>query len=454
MNYEEIRDGVAYLDACLSDIAERGDEAEQDAFEAGIAERARLLQLAERHNEIAKLADVPERHDVPRGPEVIRKAEPTDVLEDRSATATQIGDAVIRSVEQAGASTEQVESVVRRHLGSFGTPSSETRDWARRLIVRATPVYTFAFAKYLAGDQLGLTDEERAALSVGSNTNGGFLVPTHLDPALILTNSGTSNAIRQIARVETLTTGNTWNGVTSAGVTASWDGELTEVSDDSPTFGRAQIPTHVAQAFVQASIASTQDIAGLQQSVLLLLADAKDRLEGAAHAAGTGSGQPTGVVTKLDATAASEVAATTSDTIGLVDLHKVYRSVPVRFRANSTWLMHPIWSTGIKELGTAVSASFSGDLTVPTAGRILGLPVVESDDMPSTQNTSKNNAIVVGDFSNYVIVDMPGSMAVEAIPHLFNTSNNLPDGRRGWFAYWRTGADVVNTAALRLLQDQ
>lgn len=454
MNIEEIRDGVAYLDACLAEIAERGDDAEQEAFEAGLAERARLMQLAERHAEIAKLADMPERHDVPRGPEVIRKADPVDVLEDRSATATQIGDAVIRSVETAGSDTEQVEAVVRRHLRQFGGASEENREWARRLIVRAQPVYMTAFAKYLGGEQFALTNEERTALSVGSSTNGGVLVPTHLDPTLILTSDGSSNAIRQIARVETLTVGNTGHFVSTAGVTASWDGELAEVSDDSPTFNGVSIPTYVAQAFVQSSIAATQDIAGLQQSVLMLLADAKDRLEGAAHATGTGSGQPTGVVTKLDATTTSEVGATTSDAIGLVDLHKVYRNVPVRFRANSTWVMHPIWSTGIKALGTAVSASYSGDLRDPTAGRILGLPVVESDDMPSTQNTSKNNVLVVGDFSNYIIVDMPGSMAVEAIPHLFNTSNNLPDGRRGWFAYWRTGADVANTAALRLLQDQ
>jgi HK97 family phage major capsid protein len=65
-----------------------------------------------------------------------------------------------------------------------------------------------------------------------------------------------------------------------------------------------------------------------------------------------------------------------------------------------------------------------------------------------------DNTIVLGDFSNYVIVDKPGSFAVEFVPHLFNTSNNLPDGRRAWYCHWRTGGDSVNDVAFRLLQEK
>ena len=89
------------------------------------------------------------------------------------------------------------------------------------------------------------------------------------------------------------------------------------------------------------------------------------------------------------------------------------------------------------------------------ADRLLGRPLVESDDAPSTQTTTANdNMIVFGDFSNYVIVDKPGSAAIEFIPHMFNTANNLPDGRRAWYMHWRNGADSVNDLAFRLLQDK
>jgi HK97 family phage major capsid protein len=102
-----------------------------------------------------------------------------------------------------------------------------------------------------------------------------------------------------------------------------------------------------------------------------------------------------------------------------------------------------------------VSNKFTTELTQGTATQLYGRPVVESDDAPSTTTTTvRDNRIVFGDFQNYVIVDKPGSFAVEYIPQMFNTANNLPDGRRGWYAYWRTGADVVVDTAFRLLQDK
>jgi HK97 family phage major capsid protein len=91
-------------------------------------------------------------------------------------------------------------------------------------------------------------------MAVGTNTAGGYLVPTHLDPTLLLTNSGSSNVMRQHAKVVTLTEGSVWHGVTTAGVTASWDGELVEVSDDTPAVAAASITAYKAQSLVAASV--------------------------------------------------------------------------------------------------------------------------------------------------------------------------------------------------------
>lgn len=294
-------------------------------------------------------------------------------------------------------------------------------------------------------------------MSVGTNANGGYLVPTHLDPTLILTSAGSDNVIRQLARKVTLTEGSVWNGVSTAGITASYDGELTEVSDDTPTFGNPQVTAHKAQAFAQASIEAFQDIAGLSSDLLMLFADARDVLEGAKFAtgAGDGSNEPYGIFTALDANTNVEIVSTTAATIGLVDLDALYQAVPLRFRRRSAWLMNPKWSLAIKDLGSAVGASFTTDLTQGTAGTLLGRPLYESDDAPSAATTTvRDSEIILGDFSNYVVVDKPGSMSVEFIPHLFNTSNNRPDGRRGWYCYWRSGGASVNDLAFRVLQDK
>ncbi|MFI7042580.1 phage major capsid protein, partial [Microbispora rosea] len=190
--------------------------------------------------------------------------------------------------------------------------------------------------------------------------------------------------------------------------------------------------------------------------VLMLFADARDRLEGAAHATGTGtSNQPKGVFTAVNASASLQVQSGTGGSIALADIHGLYRSVPVRWRGRGTWLMNPLYSLAIKALGTAVSASYSTDITQPMASRLLGRPLVESDDAPSTQTTtSLDQEVLFGDFSSYVIVDMPGGFSIRFIETMFNTATNLPDGRSAWYANWRTGADVVNLAALRCLVDK
>lgn len=381
------------------------------------------------------------------------KSDPFDVLRSGGfgTSSRQLVDANLRAVEgriEDNANQVHFERVMKRH-------ATDAR-WALNILGRSRPEYESGWAKLMMGRAELLTSEERAAIAVGTNTQGGYLVPTHLDPTIILTNSGTSNVIRGISRVVTLTEGNDWNGVSSAGVTASWDAELAEVSDDSPSFSQPTIPLYKGQSLVQATVEAFQDAAGnLASDVLMMFADARDRLEGAAHATGSGSGQPTGIVTALDANTNVEITSTTAATIGEVDIHSVYRQVPIRWRGNGTWLTNPVYGLAVKRLGTAVSSSYTGDLTTGVSERWVDRPVVLSDDMPTTQTTTAlDNEIVFGDFSNFVIVDKPGSMSVEFIPHLFNTSNNLPDGRRAWVAFWRTGSDSVNDLAFRLLQDK
>lgn len=430
---------AAEVEARASEITARGKEILAD-IEAKIA----------RADELDKLRQ--ERIQSPKGPEFARKPDTFDVMQDRGATPQQLADALTRAVEPRvddPANMAHFRKLVNRHRSD--------KEWARQLILRASDVYESGWSKMIFGRGWELTAEERTALSTVTDANGNYLVPTHLDPTVILSNSGTSNAVRAISRVVTLTRpGDTsWQGITSAGVTASFDAQLAEVSDDSPTFTQPTVPVHKAQALVQASIEAAEDIPGLAGEILMMFADAKDRLEGTAHCTGTGSNQPTGIFTALDANTNVEIASDTAAVISKEDLDEMYYSVPVRSRPRASWLLHPRWNIEIQNLGTAVSNKYSTDLTQSPTQFILGRPVVESDDAPTTTTTTAlDNRIVFGDFSNYVIADKVGSFAVEYIPHLFATNANLPSGTRAWYAYWRTGADSVVDTAFRLLQDK
>jgi len=392
------------------------------------------------------------------GPEVIIKRTESvqDVIEDRSLSGakrvSQVRSALLKANEDRIEGREEqayFEKLLKRHGGN--------ESWAVNLLARSSDAYLSGFSKALTGREMLLDNEERAAMAVGTNTAGGFLVPTHLDPTLLLTNAGSSNALRNNpnTRKVTLTEGSVWNGATTAGVTGSWDGELVEVSDDSPSVARESITVHTGKAFVQASIQAFADIPGLQSDVLMLFADARDTMEGAAHAVGTGSGQPLGLFTAINASASLRVTSTTAATIGEVDISALYRAVPQRFRGRGTFVANSLYTLAVKRLGTAVSSAYSGDLTMPVSDRWLGRPVLETDDAPATQTTTTlDQEIVFADLSQFVIVDKPGGTSVEFIPQMFNTANNLPDGRRGWVMYFRGGSGMPVLNAGRVLVDK
>jgi HK97 family phage major capsid protein len=206
----------------------------------------------------------------------------------------------------------------------------------------------------------------------------------------------------------------------------------------------------MARGFVPISIEALEDEANVTANVAMLLAGGREVLEAAAFTNGTGTGQPWGVVTRLTGTG-SEIASATADTFAIGDVYSLFGSLPTRYRRNASWLANTLIYNRVRQFDTAGGAGLWTTLGNGTPAELLGRPAVEAEDMTGTITAAANNRIVVvGDFSNYVIADRIG-MTVEFIPHLFGTTNGRPKGQRGWFAYYRTGADVVNTAAFRML---
>jgi hypothetical protein len=131
--------------------------------------------------------------------------------------------------------------------GLVGDPHDPTNVAARWAIATSRPAYRSAFEKYLRHptDTAMYLDEQerhafqqveevRAAWAEGSNTTGGFAVPIDYDLNLLLINSASRNPFREISDVKQ-TVGQTYRGLSSAGVTASWNTESTEASDATPT---------------------------------------------------------------------------------------------------------------------------------------------------------------------------------------------------------------------------
>jgi HK97 family phage major capsid protein len=166
----------------------------------------------------------------------------------------------------------------------------------------------------------------------------------------------------------------------------------------------------------------------------------------------SGSTEPTGLITRLDATTTSEVTVTTASVIAGADIYGLWAALPQRFRraANCAWMSSTDVQNSIRQLGT-VDPNFSVDITQEAIPRLFGRRYPMNDYMNDiTSGTGTQPFLVVGDFRGYVVAQRAGMM-VEFIPMLFDTTSNRPTGQRGWFAWARIGADVVNTAGFRLL---
>ena len=331
---------------------------------------------------------------------------------------------------------------------------SEDGRIAKMALLTSHPDYVRAFNKMARNPQnanLSVAENQAVERAMSlTDSAGGFLVPFQLDPAVIITSDGSLNQIRQAAR-QVVATGDVWNGVSSGAVSWSWDAEAEQASDDATTFAQPSISIHKAVGFVPISLEALQDEQNVAQEVGRLLSFGKDTLEATAFATGSGSGQPFGIVTALNGAAPPVVAATTNNSFGLPDVYLLDESLPARYRARASWLANRAIYNDIRQFDTAGGAALWERLGNDVPGLLLGRPAYEAEGMDGAIATGDDYVLVFGDFDNYVIADRIGTQ-VEFIPHLFSTGAGRPTGQRGWFAYYRVGADSVNDNAFKLLR--
>lgn len=326
------------------------------------------------------------------------------------------------------------------------------------------PAYARAFAKIASdptrGHLLWEADEQRAYQAVASvqanlrgmshtDNAGGYMVPLVLDPSILITNAGTTNSVVNVARVVS-TVSESWQGVTSAGVTAEWKAEATEAADGTPTLASVPIPVHMGSAYVPYSYELDQDVPTFTAELQKVLLDSAINLAATAYTTGTGTGQPKGFIKALDGSA-SEVAPLVAETFSAADVYALIEALPPRFRANATWMANLTVLDKIDQFETT-----NGAKQFPQVGAdpsiLLRRAVVENSDMDGAWNTAAsadNFILCVGDFREFIIASRIGA-TIDFIPHVFG-ANGRPTGERGAHLWFRTGSDVSTVNAFRLL---
>jgi HK97 family phage major capsid protein len=468
---EELEQFLQVLDAHLRSIHQDEDTGElrdktpdeQKAFTYGLKLRDKVVARIDEHRAVqAVFAKRPKA--VQQALANIRLGGDDAYGDVRRMNNAEARDRALRTLDDRNAASHlredekvHVERQIRRNP-----------DIARRILVTENDDYREAWMKLVTQPQaMGLlTDDERNAMrayveyraaSEGTTTAGGFGVPVFIDPSIIMTAQGSGNPFLSIAKQVDVNT-NAWKGVSSAGVTWSFDTEASAVSDDSPTLAQPIVSVFMARGFIPFSIEVGQDYPGFASEMQGLLASGYDELLVDKFTRGSGTGEPRGILTQLSANTNVRVKVATNPGITVNDPYNVWQAIPQRNRRNASWLMNVAVNNAIRELGAAnVYHAYTVNLPQGAVEELFQRPVYESPYMPvtTTVTTATEGYAIAGDFSNYIVARR-GGMSVELIPQIFQQATagsayGMPTGQRGWFAYSRIGASSANDLAFRLL---
>lgn len=452
------------LRAALQEYATRdGDPSDEERaqFKADVAEfDAAGPEIERMQGELAQLeqiANAPERAQVAGAPTIIqRKADPLADEQVQYGPTEQVRGAARTAVEQLPLTDDHVRSQLYATLERADDPSGKL---SRHMIAASRPAYRSAFSKLISGQSFALTPEEvrsidhvRAASL--TDASGGYAVPTVLDPTLILTGTHdglTPNVVRQLARVRQIT-GDNLNLVSTAGVTAAWATEGSEATDDAPTLSTVSITPYKAHVNVPFTIEIQQDWQGMEADMRGLMMTAKDDLEISAFTTGDGSNKPLGLFYDIYTNYTGQVqASASSNAFAEADLYAVIEKVAFRYRNRGVWMGNEIIFDKVRQFNVASAGTVWVQLAADRPGTILGRTAYGNPQVDGTYGSGENYVLLYGDIAEaYTIVDRVG-MTVELVPHLFGTGNNLPNGMRSLYAYWRTGARIVNSGAVAVL---
>lgn len=431
-------------------------ETERETFAALVESRTALTaHIEEMRVRTAMIERIAREH-----PEAVEHTDPEPPTRVRRDALRQETDVALRVLERnrdafSADAGRRIERLVRER-----DPLGLASRW---IGAAGDPAYTSAFGKIVRDPvhgHLGHTPVEveamrraaavmaERALSEGTGSLGGFALPIVIDPTVLLTSSGALNPVRQMARTITIAS-REWRGVSSDGVVATYEAEETEAADAAPTpLVQPTIVCEMGRAFVPFSIEVGQDWDGLQAELARLIADARDVLDATKFLSGTGTNEPTGILTGLSAS--QRVQTALADTFAVGDVYLLKQAIPPRFVSNTRFVASSVvWDATYRLVPSG--STTEPQLMTSRDAPLLGRPRAEWSAMSTATTTTGEKIMLAGDFfAGYTIADRIG-MTVELVPHLFG-ANRRPTGQRGLYAFWRTGADVVNPAALRYLE--
>lgn len=293
---------------------------------------------------------------------------------------------IAEKAEENGESTDEAEAKAKKYSKAF-------ENFIRKGVGK------------LSSDDRELMEAHVRAQSVGTDSEGGFLVPEEFSNDLEIALKA-FGGIRQIAGVFSTGTGAPlpWPTVDSTSNQGEWLSENTEAAELDEVFGSVTFNAFTASSkSVRVSRQLLQDsFFNVPQYLAGALGERIGRLTADAWVNGTGSGQPLGV-------SGSAVPITSSDdvTITFDDLKDLKYDLDPAYRQNGTFVLNDQTLKAISKLKDddgqyLLQESVRLDLPSTILGHAFVIDQAVSDI------GAGNRSVLFGDFNKYKIRDVLG----------------------------------------------
>ena len=369
--------------------------------------------------------------DSKRGADGMVSAEDAAVYDKMEADVIALGKEVER--------LERQEALDRKLSAPTSQPLTANPGGAAASPGRASAPYKKNFWDALRGKEI-----VKNSLSVGTDANGGYLVPDEFARTLIETLEE-QNIFRQFARIIQTASGDHIIPVVATKGTASWVEEEGEIPASDNTFAQITLGAYKLATLIKVSQELLNDsVFPLESYIANEFARRIGAKEEEAPSAGDGRNKPTGI---FAATGGAQVGKTTASatTVTLDEILDLYYSLRSPYRAKAVFVVNDTTVKAIRKLKDENGQYlWQPAITASAPDTILGRPIYTSAYVPAIAANAKT--VAFGDFSYYWIADRQGRTFQRLIEMYAVT------GQVGFIATQRVDGKLILPEAVQVLQ--
>ena len=374
--------------------------------------------------------------DEKRGEDGLLSAEDTETYEKMEAEVVSLGKEVERLERQAAIDLELSRPTSEVLSGRPTTGVEEDKTG------RASGEYVKAFWNAMRRSAINETD--RQSLTVGTDSEGGYLVPDEFERTLIEALEE-ENIMRALAKIIKTSSGDRKIPVVASKGSATWVDEEGPILESGDTFTQVSIGAFKLATMIKISEELLNDsVFDLSSYIAKEFGRRIGAKEEEAFFVGDGEGKPTGI---FNGTGGAELGVTTAKATEITadELLDLFYSLKAPYRKKAVFVTNDATVKAIRKLKDGTGQYlWQPSITAGEPDTLLNRPVKTSAYIPTLE--AKAKVIAFGDFGYYWIADRQGR-AFQRLNELYAVT-----GQIGFKATQRVDGKLILAEAVKFLQ--